>query len=335
VDGSLDHYIGLRKGVGHSYALGANKRELLYIYERTTKSRSTLLIPSLKPGESKTLPNGVTIDYREYQNETARVDIEYPNVSFPDSVDFPTGFPPWPANITEEHSGLWVNPKFDKQGFYIRVVGDRGVFYWYCFNEREDSRRFFFGPFDKTGEFDLFTTSGGKFSDPGLASVEKVGTGKLAFTGGTTGVFLYEMDAYGGGSVEIESLMLSDHPMNGAWVEDPNGKDGFCIQFKDDLCIAIWFTAGPPIFSWNGETPYSDQRWFLCTGKRSDIAGDATYTMKIIQASGLWNNIADATERQVGSADLFIEGEDIVFDYEIDAEAQIRASGTFNLKKLF
>ena len=331
IPGEEDHTLSIRKQRGTYYQVPKYKARTLFIH---TGSGTTVQEATLDPGESHVV-GGARIQYLEYDNEyeRARIDIVYGNDPIP-AGDLPgmTGFPVklGKAHITEAHSGLWYNPDHDRQGFDLHVRGQRGVVYWYNFNEKEQSRRWWYGTFsliEGPRGFPLYTRD--KLTGDSILA----GHAQLFFFTGSRGVFNFRTTEHGRGSCEIIPVALSDSPQSNVYYDPAYPNTGFSIQFlnNDTFCTAYWYDYGPA----SGDHPpgIQTQRWYMCSGPMNR---GGWYDLIIYEfTNGRWQFVNEATLNTVGEATLKIEwftdddGNDIpqpVFEYVMGDE-----SGTRNL----
>jgi len=334
----FETYISLRKGKGKGFPFVPTLDEsTVYLHGRDRQNKSVLR-GSVRPGETASLHGGVGLTYHEYENETARLTLDFHDGKKVEQKaipgKFPTGVPA--VQLAPRHSGLWYNPDFNGQGFDISVRNGRLSFVWYTFSENNDTRRFYIGTCDLAEgaqEFDLYTTDNGTFDDPAQAETILAGRAQLYLTDDQRGVFNFNMLEYGRGSVEIVSLVTSNSPESGLWYQPSRGKEGFGIQFFEHLnsCTAYWYTYG----SGRGAPGASSnkQRWFMCSGSRE---GDE-YTLKVYEITGgIWLSFDPIQVNEVGTARLrVLDGSRINFKYDVNTPDSIKGSGEFNLVRLF
>jgi hypothetical protein len=330
-DGNPKYYVSLRKDKGWPYNPKGDAHILaIHRYE----GGKTVLVETMSHlgDNDRKLPNGVRLQYHEYQDETARITLDYDDGIVPDTLEIPTGLPDVLRGVEtgEYHTGLWYNPDMNGQGFDIQVKNGRLLVYWYTFEQRRKERRFFWGTCDLTDgveEFDLFTTTGGTFDDPKSAKAVRIGSAQLYFFGSDSGVFCCRTEEHGRRSVSIKPVATSDHPNSGLWYDPAYDGSGFSIQWMPHInkIIAYWYTHGP--------NRYSDrkQRWYMCDGDASDDADMIIYEV----VGGEWLDYHSATVTPVGTANLkTIDTNTSVFSYDIRADG-VSGTGTQNLKRLF
>lgn len=338
-----DTYISIRKGRGVPQRV--KDPETLYVHERDGR-RSLRLLPDLKPGESKTLESGTKIEYLDYENESARVNIILNEGDEVNDLVRKEGFPdPIPGCTADEsHNGHWYNRFFTGQGFDIQIKNGRMGFYWYTFNQQYDegSGRYYFGTCDEEDimkGFDIYTSEGGTFEDPTSAKVWKTGKGQLYFFDRTRGVFNFETEEHGKGSTEIFPLSSTDDPLGGAWYDPSKNKSGFSIQFLDDggRCALYWYTYGDePKFKWPLRDPHPTanrtQRWYGGLGEERE---SGVYDMQIMRPhGGRWLYFDEVDMNYIGEATLTVNSEEsMTFEYEIDDSGE--KSGKLDLVRLF
>lgn len=350
--GTEPYHLSLRKSVddGWFYSQGRKGTDTLYVHKYARDKHSIRMLADIQVGGGKTLPNGARIEYLEYENECARVNVIFNGEPAPADLPMPTGFPV-PMDtvyVAPEHNGAWYDPNHNGEGFDFQIKEDKMVMYWYTYNHRHKTRRFFYAQAPITGgtgpvEFDLFTTADGTWEDPTLANREiPAGTAQLYFHDGNNGVFLYDSPSYGRGSIEIVPVALSSgHPSNGSYYQPSRNGEGFTVQVFEQLnmCVAYWYSYGP---AWYGSPTYrgnSKQRWYACVGSKND---DGTYDLELMECqNNYWMQLRDDPDVEyVGTAKLtIVDDTHITFDYDINAnppsQRPVVGTGTFNLEKIF
>lgn len=338
--GNKDYYLSIRKDKGWPYIFGSGKGHYLFVHTKNDDLK-TVLEETMRPGDTKRLLNGVTIQYHEYINETARVSVLFnPTDPVEDQV-IDTEFPEHMKSVVlgNQHNGLWYDPDFDGQGFDVQIRDNRMSVIWYTYNEDETSRRYYIGSCDVGDgieEFDMYTTEKGTFADPTTAQLIPAGKGQLYFFDDVSGVFNYNTPEFGRGSIEIQELARSQNPMNGLWYVPERNNEGFSIQFFDHLntCTVYWYTYGknPHSVSSINYKKNVTQRWFLCQGVKTG----ESYTMKIYETrGGKWLDFTKPDIVQVGEAVLSIsDASNINFDYTINADSSVSGTGSFDLTRL-
>lgn len=344
---SKTFHLSIRKIKGVQYHSSVRDPSALFIHEATRDKHSILVDGMMRyPGASRIIYNNIKIEYLEYENETARVNIIYGDDDAPDDIPMPTGFPEsLPAvSIGTEHNGAWYNPDYTGEGLDLHVKGDKMVLYWYTYNVKQTSRRFYLATCsleEGLNEFDILTTEDGTWDDPTLHTSKVVGKGQLYFFDGTRGVFNWNTEEHGRGSIEVTPVALSGenpHPSNGSYYQPSRNGEGFTIQFFEhlDSVAAFWFSYGPTVKGgpYDRYTGNMKQRWYVCSGKRSE---DGTYDLTVYEATNnKWMYVRDnpGTD-EVGTAKLTItDVNNIVFDFDIDAD-QVTDKGTYDLQRLF
>jgi hypothetical protein len=330
-----DTHVSLRKGKGFPY-LPTIDASTVYLHSTDGFGKSALL-GTVRPGESKSVPGGVTLRYHDYENETARVTLEFPDGGSVDTLALPEGFPAKiPAvELGPQHNGLWYDPDFNGQGFDVNVRDNKMSVVWYTFDQKSDTRRFYIGTCDLAEgveEFDLYTTDSGTFDDPTKAEAILAGRAQLYFFDDKTGVFNFNTLEHGRGSVEIVSLSASNSPNSGLWYQPSREKEGFGIQFFDHLnsCIAYWYTYGK---GRSAPRPKSrKQRWFMCQGKKDG----EEYALAVYEVTGgSWLSFDPIEVNQVGTARLRVtDPNHIDFKYDVNTPDSIRGSGEYKLVRL-
>jgi hypothetical protein len=332
-------HLSLRKKRGSFYSFSGSAEETLFVHEYASDLHSIRHLKDLLPGQSKNLSNGTRVEYLEYANEMARVNIYYnPSDPKPEDIPMPVGFPPGPPSVSvgPEHTGAWYNPDFNGEGFDIQVRQNKLVLYWYTYNHKQKQRRFYHANVplkDGPIEFDIMTTDLGTWTDPTKYQIAKAGTGQLYFLDGANGIFNFNLDELGRGSIEIVPVALSTgNASDGIYYQPSRNGEGFTIEFFDQLnsCVAFWYSYGPK----DGTRPNSRQRWYICQGDKND---DGTYDLTVRETpDNMWMGLReDPGAVDVGNAKvMIIDGDHITFDYDIATETVV-GSGTFNLERLF
>lgn len=335
-------FISIRNGYGYKPDNGREKT--VYVQQLENRNHSIRLLADLKVGQSRTLDDGTTVEYLEYKDQCARVNIIYnEGDAKPADIPMPTEFvaPQEGATIGDENSGAWYDKDFNGQGLHVMHHDNRLVVYWYTYNTTNDSRRYYYGVCNEVidGEipvFEIFTTSKGYWSDPTRYQNISVGTGRVEFVG-NKGRFLYHTTEHGRGSMELDPVALSVSDKAGAYYQPSRNGEGFTIDFfrDDSFASAYWYSYGPPPRQTFGSTVIDDQRWYLCYGDRQD---NGTYAMKIIEVdNGGFLRPAPVENVDVGNAVLTVlpDGK-MQFDYNINTIGnKVVGNGTFLLERLF
>lgn len=308
-----DIYISLRKRRGTFYKpdIRANPEDTVFIHEYSIMLR-TNLIKRIFPGDRVTV-YGISIDYLEYADERARINITY--LRAPASIEtlpLPVGLPQQSTNPSVVHNGLWYNPDFNGQGFDVQVKDNLMTVLWYTFNEHNASPRYYIGSVDlnETNEFNLYTTD--------KQELIPAGRGKLTFSSDTTGVFNFEMPEHGRGSAALEALAPSNDPMSGLWISGVEN-EGFSFQFfhrkGQDTVTGYWFTHG--IANRYLKT-ITSQRWYMFQGTKID----GKYQITIYEVTdGKWLFFEQVDVDPVGNATLeIINNNFMLLEYELNKE---------------
>lgn len=340
--GREPYNLSLRKGKGVEYPCGERYEDKLYVHQDKKDEHSIRILGDIRPGGSKQIKSSIKVTYHEYKNETARVSIIFGDDPLPADIPMPEGFPKnIPSVVLEpKHSGAWFDPERNGQGFDIHIKEDRMVFYWYTFNYKQNSRRFYTATCsvgEGLEEFDIYTTEDGTWIDPTLHTTKKVGRGQLYFFDDTHGVFNFDTEEHGRGSVEIVPVALAtDNLNNGSYYQKSRNGEGFTIQFFDDICVVYWYSYGPKMFgsAYGNYTGNMTQRWYVCSGTKDS---EGTYNLTVYEPiDGRWMKLQeDSNVHKVGSVKLIvIDNNNIKFNYDIDAD-RLSGIGSFDLKKLF
>jgi hypothetical protein len=332
-----NYFVSLRKARGTRYRTSSFTGNKLYIHRR--EDGNSVLVAELEPGDSIYLPNRISVEYVDYQDETAKVNFLYSgNDTIMDGL-MPVGLPDADSAITvgPQHSGLWYNPLFNGQGLFVqRGAGSDGrgaaLVYFFTFNEYTKAARFFWGFTDAENlsvEFPIYTTNGGSFDNPGFAKKSAAGVAQLSFSSDASALFRFNTFQHGRGSVELQPVALSSNPLNGSYYAKGKEGSGLTAQIFGGGAVVYWYTYGPAVLGPHGEN--STQRWFLATGPKSGDGYDLTiYAVE----GGRFLFCDDVETRVVGKAHLKL-GDKPEFSYEIDSEAGIQGEDVLYLDRLF
>jgi len=351
--GYNDVHLTLRKSQGTLYPAGNPNTDpsILYIQERTQDNHSARYIPDMKVGMIEKLFNNVVVEYKEYKNETAKINILFDLNDV--IVDSPIllGFPDKIPGVILEygHSGFWHNNYYNGQGLFIKAIKDiygidRLIGFWYTFNERERSRRFYMfntQMSDAIEEFDLITMVDGDWTDPTKAKELVVGRGQLYFYGQERGVFNFNLfGAQGRGGFEItRTAPALSNLLDGAWESTGRTGEGITCQFIDNMnmpdgSIVDFFTS---IMYSYGPRPYNfthgiiqTQRWYVINGTKQE---DGNYVVTFLEAkTGEWLDPDDVGLIQVGDGILKI-GDTLSLAFNINAQ-MVSGSYSISLHKI-
>jgi hypothetical protein len=317
-DKSNDFYLSLRKPIGTSYVY-FKPPETLYIHELDKERKTVRQLPDLLPGSNRGLSNGVKLEYIDFENDAAKVNILFPsspitNVIERPITEFPITLPT--VSIADKHTGFWWNRFFVGQGFDLQIKNNRMLLYWYTFNQKEEgSLRYYFSTCDlidaKIG-FDILTTDKGTFDNPKLANVKKIGRGQIYFFDTSRGVFNFNTEEHGRGSTEIFPLAITNSVRTGAYYNPELSGSGHTTHFidNDKKCVDLWYTYGPEKKTF-GAYIVTSQRWYISEGYKMDTVGDHggdLYDMKISEIKGgNWLDVQKTEEIQIGTATLEFE----------------------------
>lgn len=310
--------------------------EILYVHEAPLREKSMRQLPDMYPGDTQVLTDGTKIEYLEYSDECARVNVYYnKNDERPEDIPMPTGFPATVAVIdpSEKHNGLWYNKDFVGEGFDVHIDDGQVTVYWYTYNQFDDSRRFYVGSCPLTGgplEFDLYTTTGGTWEDPTTRDTINVGRAQLYFIDDGNAVFNFHTTEHGRGSVEVIPAALSQHPSNGVYYDPARDGEGFSVQFFEELslCILYFYSYGPR----QRGKEIGDQRWYWCKGTK--VSPD-TYEIEIYEAEdNTWMGFRnDPNVEKVGRGTMKVLPSGLALEYNIDS-GTVAGSGISNLRRV-
>ena len=338
------YHITLRKVTGSRYN---NDRDYtnptaLVIHEYTRDRKSILQSPTLYPGQIAVV-DGVTVDYLEYDDESARVNVVLsPTDSTPDNLPDQDTFPthPYAYRLQEWHAGVWHDPECVGQGIDLYVSRGRALMYWYTFNLDDNSRRFYYATWDLNDkEFDIYTTRGGTWADPKQAVPEKIGKGQLFFPDAGNGIFNFTTYEHGRGSIELTPVMRdSQDPANGAYYNPKRDGEGISARWSSDgeYCSAFWFTYGPDMIPWGNEAIIQTQRWFTCQGSRHPEFPNVYLCTVYEILDGEWTSLSETTLEEVGTVSIkkYPNNDKVLFSFSINAEG-IAGKRKAELEKLF
>lgn len=331
------YYLSTRKTRGGQNLLGNLLDGKLFIHE--AKGSATYRLDSIKEGEQSSAIPGVNIEYLEYKNETARVNILFEGqTAMPETETISEEFPDKLSivELEQKHSGMWGDPSFQGQGIDLQVKGDRFTVAWYTYNEHNTGRRFFVGTGRlKEGpeEFDLYTTEGGSFENPSSAIQKYAGRAQIYFLSDSIGRFNYNTIEYGRGGMELKQVTrsaLTNEP-SGMYYDPSRNNEGFTVHFlPNDRISLVWYTFGPK--DWNSD----NQRWYIAFGK--SITPGA-YTLKLKACETLkFMEISDLAEfKDVGVLIVKVKDNyEIQVDYTLsNADQSKEHEGTLTLHRLF
>ena len=325
----LKYYLSMRKVRGTPWPESKQNENVVYVHEwdKRNDTHTKRLLPDLRPGETKILPSGTKVEYLEYSNETARVNIYYDEDDpSPEDLPMPNGFPePFAHPLLDEgHNGAWYEKRFDGQGFDIHVKGDRCVLYWYTFDSKENLRYYMASGDIEDGQLvaDLYTTKGGLLSDPSQAEVVPVGTCRLYFYTKDAGVFNFNTTEHGRGSTQIVPVALTTPAtVVGSWYEPDNPKDGISVQQFGETTVVYFYTYSRYE---SHERDNTQQAWYIGQGPMDN--------MTLYRAdNGKFQMDTDVHLKVVGSANIKIIDQNTVnFSYNIGEYVAIR-----NFRRLF
>jgi len=335
------YFASLRKTLGVKYSNGDHpSKHYLYIHEHGSVSQ-TIRLHSMSVGSVLTLPNGFRIEYLEYKDETARVNIWMPgDTSELADIPMPSGLPELMKTMTatEQHSGTWDNPDFPNQGINFMVKNGRAVIHYYTYNEKREDRRSYHGSASGIDggaiTFDLYTSVGGTVADPTLSTPVKVGTASVGFFDDTHGVFSYETEELGRQAMELRPVALGGNAMSGEFFQPSRDGEGFTLQFFDRGQVAgIWFGYGRSVYVQPPTQAITTQRWYVVSGGKQP---DGTYNLKVWEfREGEWNSFDTPIRNEVGSAVLTVLDEDhLKYGFDLKGVGAVHA-GTYNLERLF
>lgn len=316
------YFISNRKGKG-GFGLYRNSTPgLIYIHLKDRDGGSTLEV-SLEVGESSDAIPGVTVENLEFFNEVNLVEVKFKNDTSEVTKD-EINRNPFPellngVELSEVHDGLWYDPDYNGEGFDLFVKNNKMSIFWYTFGDDSyGGPEWFLGSTilaEGVEDFDILTTKGGLFHDPTKATVIKEGTGQVYFFDEDRGVFTYNTETHGRGSINLTSLHKREDARDGAYFDPARTGEGLTIRFPDDgkRCTMIWYTydykstiLGP-----------GTRTWFLVDGK---LVGDE-YVCDVYMTTSRFQkiNLDDVKLSKRGEATLrFNDDGSMVFDSTVE-----------------
>lgn len=325
-----DIHLSIRQFKAPQYPSGQNEPDILYVHSRTSDHHAIRHLADLRPGDSREVDTGVVVNFLEYKNETALIEVVVAGYKPREKLTLPTGLAPNAGrDISAEHSGSWFDPLNKGQGLNLHIKNGRLMLYWYTFGVGDFARRFFFGVCDDINdghaEFKMFSTEDGTWADPTLHKSVDAGTARLYFTGDYSGHFMFDTPDYGRGSFPIRQLTWAQGGFSGAWYQKDRNGEGASIDYTlvdgKDFATVYWFTYGPKVGNARGN---QKQRWFTASGFKQS---DGTYNLKVYQiANGLFMSLWEVNNEQIGTATLTVVS-DTQLDFEFDINAANGQSG--------
>lgn len=353
-----DIYISIRKVKGTAFPVSRGYKGTIFAHVLQSDKSIKRIDPDMPYGSDKwVLPNGMVIEYLDYSNETALINIlsEIPpldgSVPYFPPVDIPQGFAPAipSAEVTPEYNGAWFNRTFNGQGLDIHIhagTQNKVVVYWYTFSSNGQPI-YYIGVTDLNAdgspvEFELHRTTGGTWDDPTTYEYEDVGgTGKLYFLDKSRGVFMYKTNNYDEGSIEVTpTAPLTQNAWNGSWYDRSKDGSGFTVQRFDHMDNGDGTYSDRLSMFWYAYDNDGNQLWLTCQGYRDDMDLDI-FEMEIYEVlNGEWvypSNI-DTNPCGVASAQFLLEweegSEDIIeFNYDLYS-TKVEDAGTLTLNRL-
>lgn len=354
------YFISIRKGRGAQNILRKDWEQRLYIYEASNGANGILGNATFRtgivlPDESNDVAiPGVVIEYLEYKDEVARVNIIFENDStrvVEQKIE--SGFPSRISHIelNESHSGHWYDPYFNGQGIDLHVKDDKFVLIWFTYNQQDTRRRFY----TATGtlgegpeEFEIRTTENerGGFDSPSKRIETVIGAGQIYFLNEGKGVFNFNTQEHGRGSITLTHLTnrtpeALDSKYSGIFYNKQRDGEGFSFQFLEgDICVLDWYTYGPKNKSGGWGRPSDEidtQRWYTGVGKKTS---SNTYVFPIKLVAGLkFLEINDepTPEELIGEATLTINKINWMdFQYNLTSNDQDGPkTGKIKLQRIF
>jgi hypothetical protein len=338
------YLITIRKDVGHRWSRGKGKfngeTPILWIHE--TKGSGSNLIASIGYGYGDPtfdLDDDKRIELVDYDNERMLINVVFNNEASPRYNDVTVNFPNVISGVevSEAHTGLWYDPEVGGQGFDLQVHNGRFAICWYTYNDLRVSgsytkpfKRYYIGTGNLTTgpeEFDLITTEIPKFGVNAGKKVEKVvGRARLYFLDNENGVFDYDTEELGRGSVPLKPLLFAEQQQtphkdnNGLWFDPTKEYEGFSINFyhkrNKDKCVAYWYTYKTTDLDRKHNIV---QRWYQCIGEKVN-ATDYKLEVREIEG-GYFKSTTAVSSKVIGTARLTIVDQDnINLSYNIHSK---------------
>ena len=303
------------------------------LHTLTGDNHTVRQLPDLRyPGDSKTLENGVVIEYVAYDvgQNMAAVNVIHPsNTKKPADIEIPQGFPlNSGTTLTEEHSGPLFNRDFNGQGLDVHMRDGRILIHWFTFNINNDSTRFYNAAGsldDNRNGLDLYTTEDGTREDPTKHS--KMHAGRCQLVLDDRGwLFHWNTPEHGRGSVRLERLLQpNSNPNNGSYYLKSREGEGLSVQFYDlpegkQGCAAWFYSYGPTprgSLTKNPPTGNTKQRWYSLEGFEQP---DGTFNLQIYEVyDHSWMRLDDESgATKVGTATVeLIDADNIKFNFDL------------------
>jgi hypothetical protein len=325
-DGHEWYELSLRKDRGWPWS-PKESEDKLYVHTKTPEGKSDLVdIISPVNNPSRLLPNGVTVNYADYGNEAASIQVWYPakppGAAIPLPADLPTRLPgtePHPM-----HSGLWYDKRYHGQGLDIQIKGNRVVGYWYTFNQKQgkygdsEQRWYFFEGKVGDNSMPVFTTENGTFDNPTLRVVREIGHVQLSFTAHDRGIMIFNTTEHGNGCMYLD--VIDWGVIYGIWYDPARDGAGFTIQHPENApaspdVVVYWYTYDNT----------SEQVWYLCQGTEDNLT---IYHV----TGGHWCDYHEVDIQPVGHGSILpAGGGKMKFTYNF----QGGQGGSFTLQELF
>jgi hypothetical protein len=276
-------HISMRKSVGHPYMANGDTAGDVFVHETGVgdtyyEKLKTNWIATLRPQSRVQVTPRVVIDYINYANGAALLDIEFDGVPASNFLDINTDMPEPVPVIDPLHNGLWYNPDFDGQGFDIQIKGDRITVTWFTYDVIRTAPRWYIASgsiYD--AKLDLYTAT------PDV--LELIGTIQVHFNDSSTGVVHYNTTEHGRGTARVQALFLGQDDRSGIWTSPGIEREGFSGHFHGEEITLFWFTHG------------FGQRWFMLSGSAAELG--------VYEVTGGRFLMYDQVDiRQVGTATL-------------------------------
>jgi len=332
-------HVSIRKIRGWPWVNIANGEQMLFVHECTADGHSVRQKPWLRyaPDSFKQAQTGLVVEYLEYSDETARVNIIVDEDSLkPKDIPMPTGFATVNDSLTVEHSGVWFNPDFNGQGINVHISGDDVVIHAFSFDETDTARRFYNAK-GTTAQMlegvDITTTEGGTWADPTTHKVVNVGRCQLSAVADEL-IYSWNTDEYGRGSTRMQRActLIGDKNDGTYWQKSRDG-EGISLHLAkryveetkeyENVLLAHWYSYGA-----------TGQRWYSCEG--IEVALN-TYAMEIYEVQDhRWMRLDDESGAiQVGTATVKLADKDnIKFSFDLKTPT-LQGAGTYELQRLF
>jgi hypothetical protein len=250
------------------------RKPQIFVHESVPSNKSIHYHPALSVGEELSLPEGIKIQFLEYKDGSARVNIFYNETDHaPLNITIPDGFPVLPSlRPQNKHSGLWYNSNHSGEGLDIHVKDNTLVCYWYTFDVHDTIQKFYFGKCDlnESEEFELYYTEYGSFNTPTDHQVKLAGKARFSLLDDDNAILDFNTTKHGRGAISLVPINKNNSTKSGIYYQDERLGEGFTVQFfdNDESVVALWFTYVVNNKNMFGITTKDAQRWYMLEGSK-------------------------------------------------------------------